>query len=263
MLAEDIHHRLQSLRGGWSYPEDTVDRFVAGDPATEVRGVAVMWMSYAWALEKAVALGCNLVITHEPTFFEHFDRAPETNRLAAAIRKREFIKENGLVVLRCHDLWDRIREHGIPDSWGRFLELGPAAEATEYLRVYEVEPTTAVAFARKVAARTVALGQPEVQLIGPPDRPVRRVSTGTGAITPFLASVEQLAVDLAVCSDDGIDYWRDGALAIDAGVPIVVVNHPVSEEAGVASLADTVSRMLPSLPVHHIPQRCMYRLVSG
>jgi hypothetical protein len=36
--------------------------------------------------------------------------------------------------------------------------------------------------------------------------------------------------DMAICTDDGCVYWRDGVYAIDAGFPVALVNHPVSEE---------------------------------
>ena len=70
-------------------------------------------------------------------------------------------------------------------------------------------------------------------------------------------------VDLAICSDDGTTYWRDAAYAIDMGIPMVVVNHPVSEEAGMINLAQCLQAQFPELPVLHIPQRCMYRLVGA
>jgi len=84
---------------------------------------------------------------------------------------------------------------------------------------------------------------------------------GTGAITPVLEMAAELQADAVITTDDGIDYWRDGALAIDLGIPIFVVNHPVSELAGVAALAEHLQMAFPGIPVHHIPQTCMYVLV--
>ena len=258
MRATEIESHLRSLRGSGPYPDPDVDTFKSGGPETEVTGIAVGWMSYTWALEKALALGCSLFVTHEPTYYDHEDADPDVFRLPGARAKREFIESSGIAILRCHDLWDLIPEIGIPDAWGRCLGLGEPIAGDRYLRTYAVEPVAAAGLAAVLAGRLAPLGQPGVQLLGPAEKTIRRVATGTGAITPVLEMVADLGVDAVIATDDGIDYWRDGALAIDLGIPIFVVNHPVSELAGVEALAEHLKAAFPQIPVHHIPQRCMY-----
>jgi len=261
MHARDLQAYLRSLNGGWMDLEKTVDTFKAGDPDTEVRGIAVGWMSYRWALERAVGLGCNVFVTHEPTYYHHRDDQERFFGLPAAREKRRFIEAHGLVVIRCHDLWDQVPDLGIPDSWGACLGLGQAIGGEGYYRMYDVSGMTAEGLAREIASRTQAYGQEAVQLIGPGERPVRCAAIGTGAITPFLHYLTELDADVGICTDDGIAYWRDGAYAIDAGIPLIVVHHAVSEEAGMISLARHLQSRFPDVPVHHIPQKCMYRLI--
>jgi putative NIF3 family GTP cyclohydrolase 1 type 2 len=263
MQAIDLQEYLRSLDGGWINQDQTVDTFKSGDPQAEVQGIAVGWMSYTWALKKAVESGCNVFVTHEPTYYNHFDNDAQVFDLPGVNEKRQFIEENGLVILRCHDLWDRFPQVGIPDSWAELLELGPAVDGKGYFRVYEVNGHTAVSLAKWVAKRTMGFGQEAVELIGPADRPVKRVSIGTGAIVRYLDMISEYEVDLAIATDDGINQWRDGAYAIDMGVPLIVVNHAVSEEAGLMNLARHLQQKFPAIPVQHIPQRCMYRLVGS
>jgi hypothetical protein len=258
MKAVEIEAHLRSLRSGGPYPEPDVDTFKCGDPGAEVRGIAVGWMSYTWALEHALALGCNVFVTHEPTFYDHLDADQAVFRLPGAAAKQAFIAASGLIILRCHDLWDLAPEIGIPDSWGRFLALGDPVQTAPYLRAYAVSPQPAALFAGTLAARMAPLGQPGVQLLGPGEKRIERVALGTGAITPVVGMLADLEADALIVTDDGIDYWRDGALAIDLDVPIFVVNHPVSELPGVESLAGHLRDAFPGIPVHHIPQRCMY-----
>jgi len=71
----------------------------------------------------------------------------------------------------------------------------------------------------------------------------------------MLADIELEAV---IATDNGIDYWRGGALTINLGTPIFVVNHPVSEFAVVEALAEHPRAAFLKIPVHHIPQKCMY-----
>jgi len=66
--------------------------------------------------------------------------------------------------------------------------------------------------------------------------------------------IEKLAADMAICIDDDFTCRPDGAYAIDAGFPVAVVNHPVSEEFSMKLLAGHLSEKFPQVPVHHIPQ---------
>jgi putative NIF3 family GTP cyclohydrolase 1 type 2 len=263
MKARELREYLQTLDGGWVDWNRTVDTFKAGDPETEIIGIAVGWMSYARALEKALALGCNLFVTHEPTYYDHLDQDEEVFRFERARDKRRFVVESRLVILRCHDLWDQVPGIGIPDSWARQLGFAAPVAGEGYYRVYDVSGRTALDVARQVAARTRELGQEAVQLLGPAEAPVSRVAIGTGAITPFQHYLEEYGVDLAICTDDGFSYWRDGGLAIDMALPVIVVNHAVAEINGMRLLADHLEEKFPELPVRFIPQSCMFRLVEG
>jgi putative NIF3 family GTP cyclohydrolase 1 type 2 len=257
-----IQDHLQQLNGGWVNPKKTVDRVIAGDPNAQLKGIAVSWMSYMGALKRAVELGCNLFITHEPTFYSHTDDDPESLSLLAAKQKQEFIRRNHLTVLRCHDLWDQYPELGIPDAWAKMLGFGPPLSGSGYYRLLDVGDLTAGDVARQVAGKVAVLGQQAVQLIGDPDRVVQRMIIGTGAITPFRHYLGSSA-DIYLCTDDGFSYWRDGALAIDMGVPVIVVHHQVAEEHGMQLLAAHLEQRFRAVPVYHIAQKCMYRLCPG
>lgn len=254
MKAVEFQIFFLSAMPDWKRPRDTVDTIKSGDENIDVTGIAVGWMSYLWALERAVALGCNVFITHEPTYYHHHDNDQELFKLKTVQEKQQFIHEHGLVIIRCNDLWDRMERIGIPDAWCEHLGFDQLVIAGDFIRIYQIETQTAHELARHVAAKTQCFGQPAVQLLGPADRLVSRVSIGTGAITPYLEIVRQHGIDLAICTDDGIRYWRDGAYAIDMGIPIIVVNHPVSEEAGVYQLAKHIRLNFPETPVHYIPQ---------
>ncbi len=262
MKASEIESYLQSLDTGWVDWSKTVDTFKAGDPNIEVTGIAVAWMTYTSALERAIELGCNLFITHEPTYYNHLDTDEKIFRFDYVARKREFLTTSGLAVLRCHDLWDQMPGIGVPDSWGKKLDLGDPIDGSTYYRIFDGAGRTAKEVASHVAQRTRDLGQEGVQLFGPEGKKVKRIAIGTGAITPFQHFIEHFKADLAICSDDGFSCWRDGALAIDMEVPVIVVNHGVSEIYGVQLLAEHLAARFPETPVHFIPQRCMYQMVG-
>jgi len=117
MKAREIREHLRTLDGGWVDWATTVDTFKVGDPGVEVRAIGVGWMTYTESLKKAVELGCNVFVAHEPLFYSHREDDDSVYRFEAVKEKRRWLEESGLVVLRCHDLWDKVEGIGIPDSW--------------------------------------------------------------------------------------------------------------------------------------------------
>jgi putative NIF3 family GTP cyclohydrolase 1 type 2 len=204
-----------------------------------------------------------MFITHEPTYFEHRDNDPDMFKIEGVSAKRRFIEESGIVILRCHDLWDRYPDIGITDGWAKLLGFSDPVFKDEYFRVFDVSGRTAGDVARQVAKKVTPLGQEAVQFIGNESAQVKRVAIGYGAATPYRCFITELQADLAICADDGFTFWRDGALAIDLGLPVIIVNHAVTEENGMKLLTEHLAKNFPQVPVTHIPQRCMYRLVRS
>jgi putative NIF3 family GTP cyclohydrolase 1 type 2 len=260
--ALEVEAHLRSLNGGWVDYSQSVDSWKAGDPEVEVKGIAVAWMSYSWALEKAAEMGCNLFITHEPTFFHHLDNDPAILAWPESRSKRALIEALGLTVLRCHDLWDQYPEIGIPDSWGKKLGLGKPIDGQGFYRVYDGLGRKAIEIARDFAARVSDLGQPGVHLVGSPERPINRIALGTGACTPYFEMLTRYKADLVICADDGLWYWRDAAHAIDNGHNILVFHHHTTEDYGMELLAAHLAAKYPTVPIRFIKQSCMYQLVS-
>lgn len=64
LTAAQVVERIRNHVGVPWRPK-TVDRILAGDPDTVVKGVAVTMMATLDVIERAVAAGKNMVITHE------------------------------------------------------------------------------------------------------------------------------------------------------------------------------------------------------
>lgn len=256
-----------TLCGLWPELEraKTVDRVIAGDPLAEVTGVAVCWMPYTETILQAHALGANVVVTHEPTFYDHHEWRESVGhrRLGEAARaKRQAIEGLGMTVIRCHDVWDTIGEIGVPFEWGRFLGFYDLVASRRYLNVYAVEPRPALIWAEAIAARTAVAGQRTVEFYGDPERVVRSIGVGTGCYSDAL-DLYDLGAEMAVTVDDIARAWIVGEYCHDEGHPLVVVNHGVSEDCAMASLARTVGDLLPGVPVHRVPQGASYREVAA
>ncbi|HEX4999302.1 MAG TPA: hypothetical protein VFY29_13830, partial [Terriglobia bacterium] len=103
VTARQVIERIQKNVGvqWWS---ETVDTFKIGNPDTIVKGIATSFSATLDVCQRAHAAGMNLLIVHEPTFYNHND---ETANLSGGTyeTKRSFIERNGLVVWRFHDHW--------------------------------------------------------------------------------------------------------------------------------------------------------------
>ena len=261
MKAADLHEHMNTI-GTWVDWNNTVDRFIIGDPETVVKGIAVAWQSRIAALEEAVKIGCNLFVTHEPTFYNHRDNNEAVFDEPFAAHKREFIRDSGLVIYRCHDVWDQMPKIGIVDSWAEHLGLTEKLNSDRFHAVYRSPKPTLVELARHVASATACLKQDHVEMVGDPSTKVSKVAIGCGAITDYRAMVG-LGADVVIGTDDGMSYWGPGSWAIDRGLPLIVVNHAVAEEPGLKNLAKHIGQEFPDVKTVHIPQGGMYSMVDG
>jgi len=260
LKALDIDRHMRRI-GTWVDWSNTCDTFKAGDPDTVVAAAAVSWMSTLSALRQAHERGCNLFITHEPTFYAHMDDDPVFDGDDCTRRKRAFLARTGMVVYRCHDVWDRQPGDGIIHRWAQCLGLtAPPTATSTYLRVIPIEPTTAGQFARDMAERTRPFGQPAALLVGDPQQRVSSVGIGTGAITSA-REYHAMGADLGIVTEP--IWWRDARWAQDSGMPLIVLDHTVSEEPGMLGQTDYLRRTFPGLRVEYLPTHCPFQLVQA
>jgi len=263
MKAIEIRDHFLS-KADWVDPQRTVDRIIIGDPAAEVGRVLVTWIASFEAVRAAVQRGCDLLITHEPTFWVHADELASVDRWEIGTTKKRFIERSGLVILRIHDVWDRMPQIGIPWAWARFLGLGetPAQIGNEgYQHRYDIEPVTLDALARRIAQRTATIGEPSVQVIGDGSKTIARVGIGTGCACDT-EIFEQMGCDLSVVCDDGSRYWSNIQRAADKGHPVIRVNHGTSEEPGMVTLTEYINENLPGVTAEHLPHGCSFRWIG-
>lgn len=252
MNTNDLREHLLD-RAPWVDREHTVDTIKAGDPMKEIGVVGVGWMATMESLREAQAKGCDLFITHEPTFWEH-SPGEMTNRLSEpGLSKQRFLDETGLVVLRVHDIWDSWPQIGIREAWARGLGLTQLVgeDETGWHGLYAVEPTTLRQFAQQMASRVAPLGQDSLSVMGDPQRPVSRVAVGVGCLGPDKDMVDMGADVLVVCYD-GAAYWRARQRLHELGAAIITVEHGTSEIWGMESLASYLREVFPQLTVHDI-----------
>jgi len=268
LTASELYSYLTSMI---KLNRDTVDRIIIGNPETAVRKIGTCWMSTWDACKKAVDSGVNVLITHEPTFYTHRDlgevpgfleKKPEYTRtqyLLQIEKKKKWINDNGLVIIRHHDTLDALPEKGIPFAFGQFLGFKDSdiIAARTYYNVYKFNKQPASLFARSLAGKLRELGQPGIAFYGDQSREVSSVGIGTGWICDPMDYAD-LKPDVFIAIDDVVKTHIQTVYAEDTGHPLIVINHGVSEEMGMRSLNQIIKNKYPDIEVFHFSQGCTY-----
>lgn len=238
MKAREIREYFRQ-HADWVNWEKSVDTFKMGDPDVEVESAAVLWMLTLEALDEVKALGADLVVTHEPTFFDHFDDVTQVAADPVYLNKRKALEEAGVTVLRIHDSWDSFPEIGIGASLAKLLDLTEVASAGRNYKCYSMTRRTLDAFAANVCDK---LGMDAVGVMGDGSRKVERVGLSFGAIGGIPSMQKFLSMDPDVIVAGELCNWRDIRYLQDARCPLILTDHAASENPGMRSLAQFLTR---------------------
>jgi putative NIF3 family GTP cyclohydrolase 1 type 2 len=243
---------------GIPWMEKTVDTFKAGNPDTPVTGIATTMMATLDVLQRAAGNGQNLIITHEPTFYQHTDDRPEgmdENDLVWA-DKRAFIEKNHLVIWRFHDHWHRMKPDGI--LAGMVHELGwEKFQNADSPNLFAMPETTVEKLAVDVAQR---LDTPVMRVVGNRDMKVTKValSPGFGGFVRETHFLEMDSVEVLLVGEtrewETVEYAAD-AVTEGRRKALIVIGHVPSEQAGMGECARWLKTFIKDVPIAFVPTK--------
>lgn len=260
---QEIHEGLQA-EGYWvNWQTTPFDKFThnAHLRFRQVQVVGVCWHPSLAAVQRARQLGCQLLIHHEPLFYD--DNTPGVESDPGYAAKKHILDASGIVAYRSHDFQDRFPTYGVHAKWKQFLGLtGPEiANWNDYITVTQENVRTVWSWAEQFADRSKTLGQPAIRVIGNPDKMVSRISTGTGAVAWPQLAYQALAPDMAVCTE--MTWIDDAYFALENDFPVIVMDHGVSELEGVKSCKNWMAGRWPTLTWHWIDNELEYVVLYG
>jgi putative NIF3 family GTP cyclohydrolase 1 type 2 len=246
-----IQRILQNL--GVPARQETVDRFVAGDPEVSVKGIATTMMATLDVIQRAAAAGRNLVITHEPTFWLHQDTTAGLEQDATYQFKIEFIRKNNMAVYHFHDHWHDRKPDGIATGMARELGWEKNADA-QNPKMFTFPGVPLSRFAKEIQEK---LKIRTMRVVGDPNLTIKRAvaSWGYASRDPGIQLLAQPDVDALIVGEarewEVIEYAQD---AISAGQKkaLLVLGHVVSEQAGMKYCAEWLKTFVTDVPVEFI-----------
>jgi len=242
---------------GVPWVSKTVDTFKAGNPDTPVTGIAVTMMATLDVLQRAAANGQSLVITHEPTFYNHLDRPDGMDENNPVWKeKREFIEKNGLVVWRFHDHWHLRKPDGI--LAGMVQALGwEKYQSGENPHLFTVPEITLEKLAAGVAKQ---LNTPVLRVVGNPEMKVTKLalSPGSAGFQPETHALEMDNVEVLLVGEtrewETVEYAAD-AVSEGRRKALIVIGHVPSEQAGMEECARWLKTFVKDVPVEFVPTK--------
>jgi putative NIF3 family GTP cyclohydrolase 1 type 2 len=258
ITAREVIARIQK-QVGVSWQSDTVDTFKAGDPDTPVTGIAVTMMATLDVLQRAAAAGDNLIITHEPTFFDHLDKAdqlPEKDDDAVLAAKRLFISQHNLVIWRFHDHWHARTPDGIETGMVHALGWEKFQDAhNQYL--FDIPETPLEKLASDIKSK---LGIHIVRVVGDPALRITKVAMAPGAagFSNHARALEMPGVQTLVIGEaqewETVEYVADAATE-GKQKSLIILSHIPSEQAGMEECTRWLKTFVTEAPIQFVPAR--------
>lgn len=258
LTAREIVSRIQE-HSGVPWETETVDMFRAGNPKEQVTGIAVTMMATMDVLERAAASGKNLIITHEPTFYNHLDKLdvlPEAEKDPVLAAKLAFVAEHHLVVWRFHDHWHMRTPDGIEAGMAHALGWEKQQDPeNQYL--FAVPETTLESLAADLKKK---LDIHVLRVVGDPHLKIKKAALVPGAsgFQKETSALERNDVDVLVTGEprewETVEYVAD-AVTQGKHKGLIILSHIPSEQAGMEECTRWLKTFVSEVPVEFVPAK--------
>lgn len=249
--AQTVISSIITHTGARTIPQ-TVDVIKTGDPSTKVTGIVTCMFAPMEVLKKAVELNCNLIIVHEPVFYNHLDRTEQFAGDPVYTEKRKYIDDHKLVIWRFHDYIHSLKPDGIDFGMARSMGLDKYKVNGEINR-FIVPETTLEDFVKKLKD---VFPENAFNVVGDMKMKFTRVSFSAGAPGSaihfsMLKGDTELLIAGEVPQWETYEYVRD-AVSQGRKKAVVFLGHIPSEEAGMEYAAEWIRGFIKEVPVHFV-----------
>lgn len=238
--------------GSQKYPK-TVDVIKEGDPQTQVKGIVTSMFATMEVLKAAVEKNCNLIIVHEPLYYNHMDDTEQFKNDQVFLEKQRYIKDNNLVIWRFHDYIHSMKPDGIES--GMLVKLGWKKYAVNGRLDQFILPETNL----KSLLKDLKGKFPDYtfNVVGDPEMKLSKVTLAAGAPGSMyhIRLLEDENTDVVLAGEsqqwETYEYIRD-AVSQGRKKAVIFLGHIASEEAGMEYCAEWLKTFVKDIPVHFV-----------
>ena len=232
---------------------NTVDVIKEGDPKTPVEGIITCMFATMDVLKQAIAKNCNLIVVHEPLYYNHLDDTKALQNDQVFLEKQRFITDHKLVIWRFHDYIHSMKPDGI--ETGMITKLGWKDYLVKGTSNQFVFPETTLKELLKSLKQVFPKNA--FYVVGNPDMKLTNVRLAAGApgSARHISLLENKNVDVVIGGEaqqwETYEYMRD---AVEQGrnKAVIFLGHINSEEAGMDFCATWLKSFIKDVPVYFV-----------
>lgn len=261
------------------------DEYKAGNPEDECSGIVSALVPTVDVVRKTADLGCNLIITHEPIYYQTPDFPEWKGSFGNAVQaeKEALIRQNQITIWRDHDHIHAHKPDGIFTGvikflgWENYYKPEMTSDAP-FIFPFVIPKTTVSMLGRYLIEK---LGLSGLRYVGNPSDELERVAI-VGHLSPGFGGPEGIDEDgyyrdysmalmecmehkgiQAIIPGEVVDwtilsYIRDG-VALGKTKACFNIGHFNLEELGMRYAAEWIAEVTGhSIPVHYVPTRDIY-----
>ncbi len=258
MTAREIMEKLFSL----AEPKDfsgSCDTCKAGDPERAVERVAVTMFPTPEVVRQAAQWGAELLIVHEPMYYNHMD---EHGSDPVEIAKRALVEESGMTIWRFHDHPHATRPDMIAAGQMRALGLEGSMQLTDRFDLVRFITDTPITPAALLERMKEKWGLQHIRLCGSRQTPCKRISCMFGApgkgVFDELKDPESEIVLVGETTEWSVGEYARDAHQLGLTKALFILGHEGSEREGMVYAADLLQQMCPQLRVRYFESEEVY-----
>jgi putative NIF3 family GTP cyclohydrolase 1 type 2 len=231
----------------------TVDTLKSGNRDIVVTGIVTTMFATIGVIEKAISLGANFIIAHEPTFYNHAD---ETTWLAnddVYQYKKQLLDKHNIAVWRNHDTIHSLKPDGVglgllkQLDWVKYYQ----PENDDVLTIPPMPLNSLIDYLKQ------KLSISKVRYIGNPGQSCQKVLILPGAAggKAQISEMSKKKPDVLICGEisewETAEYVRDAQAKGDK-LSLIVLGHIASEEPGSEFMIGWLQQNVPGIKATHI-----------
>lgn len=251
---QDIINILIAEAKGVRLPT-TVDTIKFGKTDAPVTGIVTTMFPTVEVIKQAASLKANLIVVHEPTYFNGDDKKNLIANNSVISDKDALMEKEGITIFRYHDYCHRINPDAI--TYGLLRKFGWLEYYKNGKFVFDI-PTMELKQLAKHCKKSLSLKM--LRYIGSDSHACTKIAIMPGAwgSVAHMSTIEKEQPDVLIIGEgiewETIEYIRDG-LAMQHKTALVVLGHSVSEEPGMEWVSEWLQKKVPELKVTHIASK--------
>lgn len=233
---KDFYDYLNSIAPFETQEDWDNSGMLVGDMNAEVKKVAVVLDITPEEIEKAKAIGADLIISHHPVIF-----SPIKSVTKGSVPYE--LVASSINALCCHTPLD-IADGGTNDSLAELLGINVTRADDPILRLGTVEPTTAENLAAKIAKALNSTVR-----YADAGRPIKKIAICTGAGCSLIEAAGE--IDAFITGDASHHNFLD---CVSEGITLIAAGHYETEIVVVPVLVKKLQIQFPDIEIIDIKQ---------